>query len=37
MVGNRQEFIVGYGYKGNAINGSEQDLKALGNIPKYQL
>lgn len=32
-----KEFIVGYGYKGNAVNGSEQDLRALGNIPKYQL
>lgn len=32
-----KEFIVGYNYKGNAANGSGQDLKALGNIPKYQL
>lgn len=32
-----KEFIVGYGYKGNAVNGSEQDLRALGNIPKFQL
>lgn len=32
-----KEFIVGYGYKGNAVNGSEQDLKALGNTPKFQL
>lgn len=31
-----REFIT-LGYKGNAANGSEQDLKALGNIPKYQL
>lgn len=32
-----KEFIAGYNYKGSAANGSEQDLKALGNIPKYQL
>lgn len=32
-----KEFIMSYGYKGNAVNGSEQDLKALGDIPKYQL
>lgn len=32
-----KEFIISYGYKGNAANGSEQDLKALGDIPKYQL
>lgn len=31
-----KEFIA-LGYKGNVANGSEQDLKALGNIPKYQL
>lgn len=32
-----KEFIEKYGYKGSIANGSEQDLKALGNIPKYQL
>lgn len=32
-----KEFITTYGYKGYAANGSEQDLKALGNIPKYHL
>jgi len=32
-----KEFIVNYSYKGNAANGSEQDLKALGNVPKYHL
>ena len=32
-----KEFITVYGYKGDAVNGSEQDLKALGDIPKYQL
>lgn len=32
-----KEFIVRYGYKGDAANGSEQDLKSLGNIPKYHL
>lgn len=32
-----KEFITSYSYKGNTANGSEQDLKALGDIPKYQL
>ena len=32
-----KEFIVNYGYKGNAANGSEQDLKVLGDVPKYHL
>ena len=32
-----KEFITTYGYKGMAANGSGQDLKVLGNIPKYQL
>lgn len=32
-----KEFIVTYGYKGNAANGSEQDLKILGDISKYHL
>lgn len=31
-----KEFIF-LGYKGNTANGSEQDLKALGDIPKYHL
>lgn len=31
-----KEFIA-LGYKGNAANGSEQDLKALGDIPKFRL
>lgn len=31
-----REFIT-LGYKGNAANGSEQDLKALGDIPKFRL
>lgn len=31
-----KEFIT-IGYKGNAANGSEQDLKALGDIPKFRL
>ena len=32
-----REFITVYDYKGNAANGSEQDLKTLGDIPKYHL
>lgn len=32
-----KELITSYGYKGSAANGSEQDLKALDNIPKYHL
>jgi len=32
-----KEFITVYNYKGNTANGSEQDLKALGDIPKYHL
>ncbi len=32
-----KEFISIYGYKGTAANGSEQDLKILGNISKYRL
>lgn len=35
--GKQAKEFMAYGYKGNAANGSEQDLKALGNIPKYQL
>lgn len=31
-----KEFIA-LGYNGNAVNGSEQDLKVLGDIPKYRL
>ena len=32
-----KKLIEDYGYKGIAVNGSEQDLKALGNINKYHL
>lgn len=32
-----RELIVNYGYKGEAANGSVQDLKVLGDIPKYHL
>lgn len=32
-----KELIANYDYKGMAANGSEQDLKILGNIPKYHL
>ncbi|WP_279003678.1 MULTISPECIES: hypothetical protein [Bacillota] len=32
-----KELIVNYDYKGNAANGSEQDLIILGDIPKYHL
>ncbi len=32
-----KELISNYGYKGTAANGSEQDLKILGDIPKYRL
>lgn len=35
--GKEAKEFISLGYKGNAINGSEQDLKALGDIPKYQL
>lgn len=32
-----KEFVVSLGYKGSAANGSVQDLKALGDMPKYHL
>lgn len=35
--GKQAKEFIALGYKGDAANGSEQDLKALGDIPKYQL
>lgn len=35
--GKQAKEFMALGYKGDAANGSEQDLKALGDIPKYQL
>lgn len=35
--GKEAKEFIDMGYQGTAINGSEQDLKALGNIPKYHL
>lgn len=35
--GKESREFISMGYKGSAANGSEQDLKALGNFPKYQL
>lgn len=35
--GKQTKEFIALGYKGDAANGSEQDLKALGDIPKYQL
>jgi len=35
--GKQVKEFMALGYKGEAANGSEQDLKALGDIPKYQL
>lgn len=35
--GKQLRDFIALGYKGEAANGSEQDLKALGNIPKYHL
>lgn len=32
-----KEFVENYGYKGIAVNGSEQDLRALGGMNKYHL
>lgn len=32
-----KELMVSYGFKIYTANGSGQDLKALGNVPKYQL
>lgn len=33
--GKQVKEFISLGYKGNTANGSEQDLKALGDIPKY--
>ena len=35
--GKQTKEFIALGYKGDAANGSEQDLKALGDIPKYRL
>lgn len=35
--GKQVRELLSFGYRGLAINGSEQDLKALGDIPKYHL
>lgn len=35
--GKQVEELVSLNYKGTAVNGSEQDLKVLGDINKYQL
>ena len=35
--GKQAKEFIQIGYSGDAVNGSEQDLKVLGNIPKYQL
>ena len=35
--GKQAKEFIALGYKGNAANGSEQDLKALGDIPKFRL
>lgn len=35
--GKQAKEFTSWGYKVNAANGSEQDLKALGDIPKYKL
>ena len=35
--GKQAKEFISLGYKGNTANGSEQDLKALGDIPKYHL
>lgn len=35
--GKQAKEFIALGYKGDAANGSEQDLKALGDIPKYHL
>lgn len=35
--GKQTKEFIALGYKGNAANGSEQDLKALGNMPKFRL
>lgn len=35
--GKQAKEFLALGYKGSAANGSEQDLKALGDMPKYHL
>ena len=35
--GKQAKEFMALGYKGNVANGSEQDLKALGDIPKFRL
>ena len=35
--GKQTKEFIALGYKGNAVNGSEQDLKVLGDIPKFRL
>ncbi len=35
--GKQAKEFIALGYKGDAANGSEQDLKALGDIPKLRL
>ena len=35
--GKQTKEFVSLGYKGYVANGSNQDLKALGDIPKYHL
>ena len=35
--GKQAKEFIALGYKGDAANGSEQDLKALGDIPKFRL
>ena len=35
--GKQMKEFIALGYKGNAANGSEQDLKALGDIPKFRM
>lgn len=35
--GKQTKEFIALGYKGNAVNGSEQDLKILGDIPKFRL
>lgn len=35
--GKQTKEFIALGYKGNAANGSEQDLNALGDIPKFRL
>lgn len=35
--GKQTKEFISLGYKGYVANGSDQDLKALGDIPKYHL